>query len=531
MKFLMTLVAVVMACLTMQLAQAAPAGTIILASGDVVVRGASGVSRPAVMGMTVESGDTLATQEGRAQIKFLDGGLISLQPATEFKITDFRFQDKSKESDSAVFYLIKGGLRAITGLIGKIDKTAFGKRNTEAYLLNTAGATIGIRGTEFKVLLCESSCKEPDGLYVHTGEGVIFVRNAMGEIDVAKGETAYVASPDTVPQKISTTPAMSAEAVKTTPCKLCSSTTAADSSTTPPVIAGVGTSSGFQPGTILSTNSLGNLVPVTSGVIAVARSNSAVSFTSTTTGLTYTYPGGVGNGAGSSAGQTLPSGGVVGTYINGSAVQGFVVSYNGPTNNGIQSGIGSIVADSVLNAGSDGVLYWGRWSGTPVRIYAGLNGIYASETFTLPGDANLHYLLGASVPTIPGTGTATYNFIGGTPSTDTSGAAGLGITSGTLTANFGANTVGAAMTVNHFGVYTLTATMPFNPSRLGTFTSDPLWGGSAGTTGAGVYTAKVEGFFGGTNAPTAPSHAGISYTINALTPIAGIGAFHCNTGC
>lgn len=503
MKLLMTVVAIVMGCLTMPLAQATPAGTIILASGEVAVRGASGAPRPAVIGMSIESGDTITTLDGRAQIKFLDGGLISLQPTSEFKITDYRFQDGAKNGNSSVFNLIKGGVRAITGLIGRREKAA--------YMLQTDVATIGIRGTEFQALLCASSCKEPDGLYVHTGEGTIFVRNAIGEIDVGKGQTAYVASPDAAPQITTTTPAMTAAATTATGCRLCA-------------IPGI-TDPGFQPGTILSTNSLGNIVPSSGGGLAVAGSGGSASFTSSYNGITYTTTGGAGAGAGYGS-VLVPAGGsgLAGFYLNGNAVQGFVVTYSGPTSGGgayVTSSIASVVFGAVLNAGSDGSLYWGRWSGTTITGYAGLNGIYASETYALPSTTSLHYLIGNSVVTIPGAGIAIYNFIGGTPSTDQSGAVGLGITSGTLTANFGTNTVGANMTVNHGGVYTLAANMPLHPLNRGAFSST-LPSGSV--TGAPV-GSQVEGFFGGTNTATGPSQAGVSYLINATSPIVGVGAF------
>jgi len=507
MKLLIISVAIVMGCLTMPLAQATPAGTLILVSGKVEVRGASGTPRPAVLGMSVESGDTVATQDGRAQVKFLDGGLISLQPSTELKITDYRFKDSMKKDDSAVFSLIRGGLRAITGLIGRTEKTA--------YKMETEVATIGIRGTEFQALLCASSCKEPDGLYVHTGEGTIFVRNAIGEIDVGKGQTAYVASPNAAPQKTSTTPVITAEATMT--------------AATPPAILGAGTNVGFQPSTILTTNPFGTIVPFSGGGGALAGSTptGSYSFTSATNGITYVgnVVGGAGAGAGYVSGYTFPAGGsgLAGFYVNGSAVQGFVVNYAGPLSGGAlaTSLIASLVFGTVLNAGSDGGLYWGRWSGTTITGYAGLNGIYASETFDLPSTTSLHYLIGNSVVTIPGSGTATYNFIGGTPSTDSSGAVGLGITAGTLTANFGTNTVGANMTVNHGGSpWIIVASMPLDLLNRGTFSSQAFGGSITAPVGS-----RVEGFFGGTNTATGPSHAGVSYLINASSPIVGVGVF------
>ena len=204
------------------------------------------------------------------------------------------------------------------------------------------------------------------------------------------------------------------------------------------------------------------------------------------------------------------------------------------TDNGGNSVFATVVADAVQNGGSDGGLYWGRWTGTNVTVSAGLNTALANRTFAIPASSSVHYVLGTSVPTTPGTGTATYSFIGGTPSTDQAGGVGLGITNGGLTAFFNQNRVGASMTVVHGGTYTLFANMPFDSNRavfrLTTSPVPPFTPGSASTTGAGP-PAKVSGFFAGTNSPTAPSRAGISYTIQAPSPIVGVGAFGCRTGC
>lgn len=515
MKLLMISVAIAISCLTVRLAQATPAGTLILANGDVVVRGDSGASRPAVIGMAIESGDTVATQDGRAQVKFLDGGLISLQPVTEFKITDYRFQDSTKSGDSAVFNLVKGGLRAITGLIGRREKAD--------YQMQTPTAVIGIRGTEFQALMCASSCKEPDGLYVHTGEGAIVVRNAMGEVEVGKGQTAYVASPNVAPQRTTATPAMTAKAATTT--------------TKPPapapVITGV-TEPGFQPGTIQSTNSLGNLVVLSSAGLAGAWSTPGGSFTPSG-GLTFSggtlYSPGVQSGAGIGTNTCCANGGsaITGAYINGSEINGFSIA---ATNTKQGSGFASFVVDTVLNAGSDGGLYWGRWSNTTLRGYAGLNGILSNLTSALPSTSSFHYLLGTSVPTIPTAGTATYTFIGGTPSTDQSGTVGQGILAGgTLSADFLNNTVGANMTVRHGVDYVLTANaMPLGTNTMGNNVNVSRASFSSGINGAntnvlGANSATISGFFGGTSTPAGPSHAGISYEINAASPIVGVGAF------
>lgn len=466
----------------------AAAGSIVLASGQVFILDAQGARRAATVGMPIESGETLVTQDGRAQIKFTDGGQVSLQPASEFKITDYKFQDASKAADSAIFGFIKGGLRAITGLIGHVDRPA--------YRMDSIVATIGIRGTEFKAILCDKSCKEPDGLYVQTGEGIVSVKNAFGEVEIGPGETAYVPSPNDPPRRTSQAPTITAQ----------------PSVSQPPPIAGIGTGSEFQPGTIMSSNNIGEVTPITSGGLGLAISGTGT-VTSSTSNRSWS-----GSGAGSGAEAVILSAadaalGIGGVYLVDGELRGAVIKMN-------DGQFGSIILDRPTNAGSEGNLYWGRWVNPKISLFASLSGYVGTETLDVSG-TNLHYILGTSVPTIPTTGSATYGFIGGTPSTDQAGGVGSGITSGTLTAYFFSNNVSANFAVSHGGTYKVTASMPMSHNRSS----------FSGTGSAGGYTANVSGFFAGTNAPTAPSRAGITYDIKTGNPIAGVGAFRCSSGC
>ncbi|HSW13685.1 MAG TPA: hypothetical protein VLI06_12645 [Solimonas sp.] len=50
----------------------------------------------------------------------------------------------------AFFKLLKGGFRAVSGLIGKVDRNE--------YRVSTPVATIGIRGTDYLLVLCDAAC-------------------------------------------------------------------------------------------------------------------------------------------------------------------------------------------------------------------------------------------------------------------------------------------------------------------------------------------------------------------------------------
>ncbi len=120
------------------------AGSVINLSGPLMAQRADGSIRVLSQKSEVEEGDTLISEKGTyARIKFIDNSEVTLRPNTQFKITNFAFDEARPQEDNAVFSLIKGGLRSITGLLGK--------RNKERYGLNTPTATIGIRGTTFIV--------------------------------------------------------------------------------------------------------------------------------------------------------------------------------------------------------------------------------------------------------------------------------------------------------------------------------------------------------------------------------------------
>ena len=75
---------------------------------------------------------------------------VSLQPSTIFRVNDYRFVPQQKTGNSLVLEIAKGGLRMVTGAIGK--------QQPNAVAVKTPVATIGIRGTGFTVRLCKGDC-------------------------------------------------------------------------------------------------------------------------------------------------------------------------------------------------------------------------------------------------------------------------------------------------------------------------------------------------------------------------------------
>ena len=160
---------------------AAGAANVDFSVGSVTAVNSVGVQRPLSKGAEIGNGDTIRTGDGgRAQVRFSDGALVSLQPQTEFRIDNYQYSGKADESEKGFFSLLKGGLRTITGLVGR--------SNRDNYKVSTSVATIGIRGTEYTAGLNPSG----NELNVATGEGLVEVCNAVGCILLASGESGLV---------------------------------------------------------------------------------------------------------------------------------------------------------------------------------------------------------------------------------------------------------------------------------------------------------------------------------------------------
>jgi hypothetical protein len=162
----------------------APAARVDFAVGNVTATGSNGQSRALTRGAQIEQGDTVNTNGGRAQLQFSDGAFVSLQPESQFRIDQYRYDGKQDGNEKGFFSLLKGGLRTITGLVGRTNKAN--------YQVTTSVATIGIRGTEYTIQYGNSVSGS-------VGEGEINVCNTGGCLSVVNGESYYVQKQDTKP--------------------------------------------------------------------------------------------------------------------------------------------------------------------------------------------------------------------------------------------------------------------------------------------------------------------------------------------
>jgi hypothetical protein len=167
------------------------AGRVLLAVGDVAAsRGGRTISL--ATGTAIESGDQIRTgQASSVQIRFLDGAIVSLKPQTIFAVDEYRFDGQDDGAAKALFNLVAGGMRTVTGLIGKINQ-----RN---YAMRTPTATVGIRGSAFDGAVCsaDNPCSSggspaPNGAYLRVWDKGIYHENSSGRHDWDRGDIVHI---------------------------------------------------------------------------------------------------------------------------------------------------------------------------------------------------------------------------------------------------------------------------------------------------------------------------------------------------
>jgi hypothetical protein len=212
-------------CVTALAHAASIVGTVMNLSGPLLAKKADGKAMILSVKSSVEQGDILITEKDTyARVRFIDNSEMTLKPNTQLKVDNFVFDEQKQESDQAKFSLVKGGLRAVTGALGKRSKERFG--------LDTPAATIGIRGTTFIAEYVEPDVEavaayirasvaangdigpiEPlqlaqlnlgappsnlpklsPGLYVQVIDGMIHVTNPAGTMNFSAGQFGFTAS-------------------------------------------------------------------------------------------------------------------------------------------------------------------------------------------------------------------------------------------------------------------------------------------------------------------------------------------------
>ena len=169
------------------LAARADVGTVTQISGTLSAKRGDGSVRILSQKSEVRSGDTLSTErDSYSQIRFSDGGQITMKPNTTVELTDYHFSAEKPQESSFIVSLLRGGVRTITGLVGT--------NNPDGYRLKTETSTVGIRGTTYGVDDCiNTPCRDlPDAIYVTVSDGEIVVRNDSGEAFYKAGQFGII---------------------------------------------------------------------------------------------------------------------------------------------------------------------------------------------------------------------------------------------------------------------------------------------------------------------------------------------------
>jgi len=169
-------------------------GKVTHLSGPLLAKKVDATTRILSVNSAVEEGDTLVTEKKTyARIKFTDNGEMTLRPNTQFKVSQYTFDKAKPKEDNVVFNLVKGGIRSITGLIGK-------RGYQDSYKLTTDTAVAGVRGTTYECKICAGNCGSlPNGLYFYVAAGSIIVSNSGGSQTYSAGQYVYVASLTSLP--------------------------------------------------------------------------------------------------------------------------------------------------------------------------------------------------------------------------------------------------------------------------------------------------------------------------------------------
>lgn len=168
--------------------QANSAGQVIVTTGQFQAVQANNQIRVLQRGSAIYPGDTLVTNaKSTAQIRFADGSVMALNANTRIKIDQYNYNPNDPKADTSVLSLIKGGFRALTG--------ALGKRNPQAYKIETPVSVIGVRGTNFGGVL------DKGRLYTGVWKGIIYVKNDGGLLQLGQGEDYSFAQVNSMNEK------------------------------------------------------------------------------------------------------------------------------------------------------------------------------------------------------------------------------------------------------------------------------------------------------------------------------------------
>lgn len=151
-------------------------------AGPSAVIGQDGKPRVVTAGMPLVNGETVRTEKDAfVVLAFRDESKVTVVSDSEFKLQDVRFAGARADSGNFIVRVVRGGARALTGLLAK--------REPKSVRIEMLTATIGIRGTGVDGRLAPEciSGKCTEAAYAYTWEGAIALQVGERAIVIETG--------------------------------------------------------------------------------------------------------------------------------------------------------------------------------------------------------------------------------------------------------------------------------------------------------------------------------------------------------
>ncbi len=467
----------------------AAAGRFTFVTGEVTLQKRAGAPVPAAAGMRVDAGDRILTGgNGMAQLTMVDQARLSLRPNSNFLIE--RYPEARESTEGVVLNLLRGTLRAFTGLIASSAR--------ERFTMKTRVATVGIRGSGNILYACDGKDCDPSVAAGGTGDAPVMVNHTIegshvvtSTFGAAAGEALITGPGQTVlvqraePPRFIPTPAFIADAAT----NMVNAKPAAGTGTA----ASEGDVRSFSPGD-------SQVLPASQTAPAPLVGNNGLGFPTIDASQNLSrdplalHDAIIVFSGSPVAGQALGRD----MRFDGNELRGYT-SY---PDAGVQPAIvGGASRDFAALAVGGGTILLGRWENASLGFFG--------EGSTTPIPGSMHWIVGPSgYPTYLAdvlTGVATYQLAAATAPTTQGGVTGT-LGSASLDVNFSDRTLGIALAVSMPGVaaggWQVSASgVPFALNRFFASTGDRL----VVTNGAGQSSASngglggsVEGSFVGT---------------------------------
>lgn len=121
-------------------------GRVIQTAGVVTAVNTAGMERRIARGSEFFEDETITTgPNGSAQLRLNDGAVIALEVDTFFTVDEYEFDGAGGAADTTIMTMVQGTMRTLTGVIGEDP--------ADTYELNTPFASIGVRGTEYAIVV------------------------------------------------------------------------------------------------------------------------------------------------------------------------------------------------------------------------------------------------------------------------------------------------------------------------------------------------------------------------------------------